>query len=146
MSSWLNGTILDWRFSQPGFDISFWNLAGLLSLKSCDTTKQSVCGWLYIYIYIYNDHGSGNRGSNTGRVILKIQKRYLMPSSLTLCIISYGSSVKWNDPGKGVAPPTPHIYIYIYIIYIYIYIYIYPLYIVFTIYQIWVNLIENQYV
>ena len=25
----------------------------LATLKSCDTTKQSVCGWQYIYIYIY---------------------------------------------------------------------------------------------
>ena len=27
--------------------------AYLATLKSCDTTKQSVCGWQYIYIYIY---------------------------------------------------------------------------------------------
>ena len=25
----------------------------LATLKSCDSTKQSVCGWQYIYIYIY---------------------------------------------------------------------------------------------
>ena len=29
-------------------------LAPIATLKSCDTTKQSVCGWLYIYIYIYS--------------------------------------------------------------------------------------------
>ena len=28
-------------------------LVSLATLKSCDTTKQSVCGWQYIYIYIY---------------------------------------------------------------------------------------------
>ena len=39
-----------WRFSQPGFDPSFGNLACLATLKSCDSTKQSVCGWLYIGI------------------------------------------------------------------------------------------------
>ena len=33
-----------------GFDPSFKCLS---TLKSCDTTKQSVCGWQYIYIYIY---------------------------------------------------------------------------------------------
>ena len=31
-----------------------------------------------------------------------------MPPCLTLSIIRYGSSVKWSNPGKGVAPsPTP---------------------------------------
>ena len=34
----------------PGFDPSFDHLACLATLKSCDTTKQSVCGW-----YIYDD-------------------------------------------------------------------------------------------
>ena len=29
------------------------NLACLATPKSCDTTKQSVCGWQCIYIYIY---------------------------------------------------------------------------------------------
>ena len=48
--------ILDWRFCQPGFDHCFGNLACLATLKSCDTTKQSVCGWQYIYIYIYKSH------------------------------------------------------------------------------------------
>ena len=65
---------------------------------------------------------------------------------LTLSIISYGSRVKWSNPGKGVAPsPTSWcsryrkgslrvtldyhhptlLLLYIYILYIYIYIYIY---------------------
>ena len=29
---------------------------------------------------------------------------YLMPPCLTLSIIRYGSTVKWSNPGKGVAP------------------------------------------
>ena len=40
----MSGRILDWRFSQPGFDPSFGNLACLATLKSSDRTKQSVCG------------------------------------------------------------------------------------------------------
>ena len=38
----------------------------------------------------------------------RLQKRYLIPPCLTLSIIRYVSRVKWNNPGKGVAPsPTP---------------------------------------
>ena len=47
-SSWLSGWILDWRLNKPCFDHSFGNLACLATLKSCDTTKQSLCGWQYI--------------------------------------------------------------------------------------------------
>ena len=36
-----------------GFDPGFERPAGQATLKSSDRTKQSVCGWLYIYIYIY---------------------------------------------------------------------------------------------
>ena len=32
-----------------GFDPSWKHLTGLAKPKSCDTTKQSVCGWQYIY-------------------------------------------------------------------------------------------------
>ena len=48
--------------SQPGFIPSFEKLSYLAILKSCDTTKQSVCGWLWerererervIYSHIY---------------------------------------------------------------------------------------------
>ena len=54
VSSWLSGRILDWRFSRSGFDPRFGNLSCLATLKSCDTTKQSVCGDnIYIYIYIW---------------------------------------------------------------------------------------------
>ena len=53
VSSWLCGRINGWRISQPGCDPSFENLTCLATLKSCDTTKQFVCGWQYIYIYIY---------------------------------------------------------------------------------------------
>ena len=42
VSSWLSGRILDWHFSQPGFDPSFGNLACLATLKICDTMKLSV--------------------------------------------------------------------------------------------------------
>ena len=33
----------------------------------------------------------------------RLKKLYLMPPCLTLSIIRYGSMVKWNNPGKGVA-------------------------------------------
>ena len=36
-----------------GFDPSLKCPTCLAILKSFDTMKQSVCGWLYIYIYIY---------------------------------------------------------------------------------------------
>ena len=49
VSSWLSG-----------FNPSFGNLPCLATLKSYDTTKESVCGWLYIYIYIYNLPGKKN--------------------------------------------------------------------------------------
>ena len=51
-------------------------------------------------------NGPGDLGSIPGRVIPKTQKWYLMPPYLTLSIIVYGSRVKWNDPGKGVAPSS----------------------------------------
>ena len=38
----------------------------------------------------------------------RLKKWYLMPPCLTLSIITYGSRVKWVNPGKGVVPfPTP---------------------------------------
>ena len=50
-SSWLCGRLLGWHMSQPGFDPSFENLTCLATLKSCDTTKQSICGWQYMLPY-----------------------------------------------------------------------------------------------
>ena len=49
-------------------------------------------------------NGPGDLGSIPGRVIPKTQ----MPPCLTLSIIRYGSRVKWNHPGKGVAPSPTH--------------------------------------
>ena len=38
----------------------------------------------------------------------RLKKCYLIPPCLTLCILRYGSRVKWSNPGNGVAPsPTP---------------------------------------
>ena len=38
----------------------------------------------------------------------RFKKWYSMPPCLTLGFISYGSRVRWSNPGKGVAPsPTP---------------------------------------
>ena len=34
----------------------------------------------------------------------RLKKWYLLPPCLTLSIIRYESRVKWNNPGKGVAP------------------------------------------
>ena len=36
-----------------GFNPSLKHPACLATLMSCDTTKQSLLGWLYIYIYIF---------------------------------------------------------------------------------------------
>ena len=53
-------------------------------------------------------NGPGVQGSIPGPVILKTQKWYFMPPCLTLSIIRYGSRVKRNNQGKGVAPwPIP---------------------------------------
>ena len=74
-------------------------------------------------------HGPGDLGSIPGRVIPKTQKWYLMP----LCIIRYGSRVKWSNLGKGVVPSsTPwcssyqkgSLHVTSLLKYIYIYIYI----------------------
>ena len=40
-------------------------------------------------------NGPGDLGSNTGRVIPKTKKWYLMPPCLTLSIIRYESRIKW---------------------------------------------------
>ena len=38
----------------------------------------------------------------------RLKKWYLIPPCLTLSIIMYVSSVRWSNPGEGVAPsPTP---------------------------------------
>ena len=41
---WLCGRLYSWHMSQPGLNLSFKNIACLATLKSYDTTKQSVCG------------------------------------------------------------------------------------------------------
>ena len=41
--------ILSLTQNWAGFDPSFKHLTCLVTLKSCDTTKQSVCRWLYMY-------------------------------------------------------------------------------------------------
>ena len=52
VSTWLRGSVLDWRLSQPGFDRSFRHLVCLATPMSSDRTKQ-ICLWMTIYIYIY---------------------------------------------------------------------------------------------
>ena len=61
----------------------------LISVREHIYLRIVVCVNIYIYIYI----------SNT-------QKWYLIPLCLTLSIIRYVSRVKWNNPGKGVAPSS----------------------------------------
>ena len=52
-------------------------------------------------------NGQGDLGSIPSRIIPKTQKMVL-DATFILSIIRYGSRVKWNNPGKGVAPsPTP---------------------------------------
>ena len=53
VSSGLCGRILGRRICQPGFDPRSDNPTCPVTQKNCDTTKVSVCRWLYIYIYIY---------------------------------------------------------------------------------------------
>ena len=48
----------------------------------------------------------GYLGSIPGRVIPKTFK--MIPPYLTLSSIRYVSRVKWNNPGKGVAPSPTH--------------------------------------
>ena len=48
-------------------------------------------------------NGPGGLGSILGHVISKTLKMVL-DTSLTLSNIRYVSRVKWNNPGKGVAP------------------------------------------
>ena len=55
--------ILGWPMSQPGFDHSFENLACLATLKSCETTKQSVCGCQYMFPYPCGVELSGERSN-----------------------------------------------------------------------------------
>ena len=124
-----------------GFDPSFKHPTCLATLKSCDTTKQSVFGWLYIYIYIYINvrQWSGELGSIPGRVIPKTLKMVLDTSLLNTRQYMVRIEGKVEQSRKGVAPfPTPwcscyrkgtllvapdsgrqlylYIYIYIYII------------------------------
>ena len=52
--------------------------------------------------------GPENLGSIPGHVIPRLLKWYLIPPCLKRSNKRYESSVKWNNPGKGVAPsPTP---------------------------------------
>ena len=51
-------------------------------------------------------NGPGDLSSIPGRVLPKTQKWYLMSTCLTLSIIRYGSSMKWVNHKKGVAPSS----------------------------------------
>ena len=60
-----------------------------------------LVGWVF-------NNGPGELGSIHGRVIPKTQKMVLDTSLLKFSNIRYVSSVKWNNPVKGVAPsPKP---------------------------------------
>ena len=64
---------------------------------------------LQIYLTVHWPSGDRRPGFNPRWSHTKdFKKWYLMPPCLTLSIIRYGSSVKWSNPGKGVALfPTP---------------------------------------
>ena len=68
-----------------------------------------VYAWPGIGIMVSVRQWSGRPGFNTWLRHTKDSKKwYLMPSCLMLCIIRYGSRVKWSNSRKGVAPsPTP---------------------------------------
>ena len=58
-------------------------------------------GWVF-------SNGPEDRGSVPLRVLPKTQKWYLVPTCLTLSIITYRSRENWSNPVNGVAPsPTP---------------------------------------
>ena len=62
---------------------------------------------MYILVGRVFAKGSGDLGSIPGRVIPKTLKMVLDPF-LLITQQSKVSRVKWNNPGKGVAPsPTP---------------------------------------
>ena len=100
-----------------GFDPSFKRPTCLATLKCCNKTKQSVCGWqyifIYIYIYIYGSilntmvmfikNGIDNPNSNPGRGCLKfILCQY--PWETCICSPSYELIVRQTDffsLGKG---------------------------------------------
>ena len=102
----------------------------------CYQHDLRICIYIYIYIPAW-----WLECSPMARVQsqVKFKKWYLMLPYLTLCIIRYGSRVKWSNPGKVVAlSPAPWCSSYrkgslwvtldyghqLYFIYIYIYIYI----------------------
>ena len=47
----------------------------------------------HIYVYVYQSQVKSYQ---------RLRKLYLMPPCLTLSIISYGSRLRWSNPGKGV--------------------------------------------
>ena len=56
----------DTNMKWAGFDPSFKQPMCLATLKSCDTTKQSVCGWQYIRSPTGVVHsGEGNYGCHS---------------------------------------------------------------------------------
>ena len=79
-----------------------------------------LCVFVHLCICMCNDNqligplgrvfanGPEDLGSIPGRIIPKTLKWYLISPWLTLNNIRYVSSVKWSNPGKGVAiSPTP---------------------------------------
>ena len=58
--------------SWTGFDPGFERPACLATLKSSDWTKQSVCGWQYIYIYIYTHAFFLNKNESKCHIILHV--------------------------------------------------------------------------
>ena len=127
VSSRLRGRVLDWRLSQPGFDLSYGNLVCLATLMSSDRTKQ-ICLWvtvyiyIYIYIYIYGKDmntvillpAMGKIVGQTGLFNLGIAAAKGEGKAFKLCLkiglVSYSTC------------PEKFVYIYIYI-YIYIVVY-----------------------
>ena len=67
--------------------------------------QRSICNThTHTHAYTYSFVNSPeDRDSIPGWIIPKTQKWYLIPPCLTLSIIRYGSRVKWNNPGKGLA-------------------------------------------
>ena len=99
----------------PGFYISTYWYVYPSTRISIYLSSMSVCqyGIAFVAITSLVSKECSPMAQETGIQSLvesyqRIKKWYLMSPCLTLSIISYGSRVKWSNPGKGVAPsPTP---------------------------------------
>ena len=84
-----------------------------LNKMVCFPNSWGILLCIYIYIYMYKSGfflpmNQETRVQSQVESSKRLKKWYLMPLCLTLRIMTYGSRVKWSNPGKGVVlSPTP---------------------------------------